>query len=150
MFCSTDKSLSPVEGQTTMHQPSSMWPSHHSDRGVRVCLYLNNLKYPAGRIFTIYFDFYEYLVRLKPSHMKQSLHICMFLTLCHASSADAYDLFRVLDNQQKKDKILPADKDVKQHWTHGPYNHDILLFMCKEWREAIMLFRYDFKNSDVK
>jgi len=43
----------------------------------------------------------------------------MFLSLCHSShsSADAYGLFRVLDNQQKKDKILPADIDVKQQWT---------------------------------
>jgi len=33
---------------------------------------------------------------------------------------------------------------------YGPNNQVILLFMCKEWTEAIMLFRYDFKNSDVK
>jgi len=48
--------------------------------------------------------------------MQQSLYLCMFLSLCHSSdsSADAYDLFRVLDNQQKKNKILPADTDVKQ------------------------------------
>jgi len=25
-----------------------------------------------------------------------------------------------------------------------------LLFKCREWTEAIMLFRYDLKNSDVK
>ena len=76
----------------------------------------------------------------------------MILSLCHSShsSADAYDLFRVLDNQQKKDKILPTDIDVKHQWTHGPYNQVILLFMCREWTDAMMLFRYDFKNSDVK
>ena len=76
----------------------------------------------------------------------------MFLSLCHSShsSADAYDLFRVLDNQQKKDKILPADTDVKQQLTCGPYNQFILLFMCRQWTEAIRLFRYDFKNSDVR
>jgi len=61
-----------------------------------------------------------------------------------------HDLFRVLDNQQKEGKILPADIDVKQQWTHGPYNQVIVLFMCREWTEAIMLIRYDFKNSDVK
>jgi len=40
----------------------------------------------------------------------------MFLSLCHKShsSADAYDLFRILDNQQKKDKVLPTDIDVKE------------------------------------
>ena len=61
-----------------------------------------------------------------------------------------HDLFRVLHNQQKEGKILPADSDGKQQWTHGTYNHVILLFVCREWTEAIMLFRYDFKNSDVK
>ena len=61
-----------------------------------------------------------------------------------------HDLFRVLDNQEKEDKILPADIDVKQQWTHGPYNQVIVLFMCREWTEAIMLIRYDLKNSDVK
>ena len=71
----------------------------------------------------------------------------MFLSLCHSSgsSADAYDY-----NQQKEGKILPADIDVKQQWTHGPYNQVIVLFKCREWTEAIMLIRYDFKNSDVK
>jgi len=51
--------------------------------------------------------------------MQQSLYLCMFFSLCHSShsSADAYDLLRVLDNQQKQDKILPADIDVKQQWT---------------------------------
>ena len=42
---------------------------------VMVCLclhdiFLNISKQPAGRIFTIYFDFYELLLKLKPSHMK--------------------------------------------------------------------------------
>ena len=76
----------------------------------------------------------------------------MFLSLCHSShsSAEAYDLFRVLDNQQKKDKILPADTDIKHQWTHGPYNQVNLLFMCRQWTEAIMLFRKDLINSDVK
>ena len=76
----------------------------------------------------------------------------MFLSLCHSShsSADAYDLYRVLDNQQKEDKMVPVDIDVKQYWSHGPYNEVILLFVCREWTEAIMLFRYDFKNSDIK
>jgi len=46
----------------------------------------------------------------------------MFLSLCHSShsNADANDLFRVLDKQQKKDKILPVDMDVKtilDSWT---------------------------------
>jgi aminopeptidase N len=51
----------------------------------------------------------------------------MFLSLCHSShsSVDANDLFRILDNQQKKDKILPADMDVKtilDSWTlHSGY-----------------------------
>jgi hypothetical protein len=76
----------------------------------------------------------------------------MFLSLCQSShsSADGYGLLRVLDNQQKKDKILPADIDDKQQWTDGPYNQVLLLFMCRQGTEAIMLFRYDFKNSDVK
>ena len=41
---------------------------------------------------------------------------CLFLSLCHSSdsSANAYGLLRVLVNQQKKDKILKADIDVKQ------------------------------------
>ena len=30
------------------------------------------------------------------------------------------------------------------------YSQVILLFMCRQWTEAIMLFRYDFKNRDVK
>jgi aminopeptidase N len=46
----------------------------------------------------------------------------VFLSLCHSShsSADPDDLFRVLDNQQKEDKILPADMDIKtilDSWT---------------------------------
>ena len=48
----------------------------------------------------------------------------MFLSLCHSShsSADAYDY-----NQQKEDKILPADIHVKQQWTHGPDTQVIML-----------------------
>jgi hypothetical protein len=51
--------------------------------------------------------------RWKPK-ISHYIFVCFFH--CHSShsSADAYGLFTVLDNQQKKDKILPADIDVKQ------------------------------------
>jgi aminopeptidase N len=53
---------------------------------------------------------------------KETLHkgLSKYLKEFSHSSADANDLFRVLDKQQKKDKILPADMDVKtilDSWT---------------------------------
>jgi hypothetical protein len=109
MFCTTDKSLSLL----TVKKQSVSHPACSSVTTVRVCLYLSILKYPAGRIFSIYFNFYEFSVRLKPSQMQQSLYLCMFLSLCHSSDSSVDGLLTVLDNEQKKNKIQPADIDIK-------------------------------------
>jgi len=53
-------------------------------------------------------------------------------------------------NNRRKTKYCQLTWMLKLYWTHGPYSQVILSFMCREWIEAFMLFRYDLKNSDVK
>jgi len=50
-------------------------------------------------------------------------------------------------SNRRKTKSYQLTWMLKQYWTHGPYSQVILLFMCREWIEAFVLFRYDLKKK---